>query len=68
MKTLNYSNNMKFILWTLVWLGISEIQKWRYFKFLGYDRYKVEFSSGIIILSLGVEIFLWIYLYNHFIK
>lgn len=61
---------MKFILWTLVWMGLREVEYWRNYHYRGaegFDKDRKEHSASYLLSSL-IYIFLWIYLYLQFIK
>jgi len=57
---------MKFILWTLVWLGLTEVQTWRISKYRGVDYF--DKHPMVVLATFAVETFLWIYLYIKFVN
>lgn len=64
---------MKFILWTLVWLTYAELETIiGAFSMGGLDKYmkwKEETSRpNIRFISACISVFLWIFLYNVFIR
>lgn len=57
---------MKFILWTLVWLGLEELAYWRIYKYRA-EKYLSD-SPGALILWTIVTYFLYFYLYIKFVR
>ncbi len=58
-------NNMKFIIWTLVWWGIDELGMWRQYKYWG-KKWFDEHSNSVLYHT----IFMWtlyLFLYYKFI-
>jgi len=56
---------MKFILWTLVWWGLVEISWWRIYYFCGVEYIDNNGTTAVTSIIMG---FLFIFLYNYFIK
>ena len=57
---------MKFILWFLVFWGIVEIEHWREYKYLG--REYIKENSGLVAFNFFIELVLFFYLYQYYIK
>lgn len=56
---------MKFILWTLVWWGLWEMQMWRIYKYRGVTY--LDDGPTSYVLTYAICWILYVYLYNHFI-
>ncbi len=59
---------MKFILWTLVWFGLQEMSTWRWFHYVGQEKFYEKYSDTVRFFAELVNFFLYIYLYIIFIK
>jgi hypothetical protein len=60
---------MKFILWTLVWLGLVIIERVIALYWLkGYEGYDDRYGIYTRFLGSAIYLFLWIYLYIKFIQ
>lgn len=63
---------MNFILWTLVWWSIADMDRWLGILKSGAKEHfaweEKAYSSATKFIEWGLNIFLWIYLFNIFVK
>lgn len=60
--------NMKFILWTIVWFGLTELSRVCEFGFKYHETLMVAHTDDIRFISNVLGIFLWIFLYIKFVR
>ena len=63
---------MEFILWTAVYWTIVRMKDWLDIARFGIEKHDLReekrYSAGLRLLAYALQVFLWIWLYGHFIQ